>query len=264
MLTTDVHTRVARRVATSTDGRAAATTHSRVESPTRAAASQVRVALGVVKPDHSSEVQADRTAARVMAMPESAASEQEKEKPAAADEEKPQAAPAEEPKKEEKPAAAEEPKKEEKPAAAAEEPKKEEKPAAAAEEPKKEEKPAAAEEQPAASPDGGGETTATSTEFTAGVRAARGGGSPLSDSARAFMEPRFGANFSNVRVHTSPEAHGLSQSIGAKAFTVGSDIFFSNNRYQPDSKEGQHLLAHELTHVVQNRGSRASVKPGLM
>jgi hypothetical protein len=237
MLTTQVHTRVARSVATSADGRAAAAMHLRVESPTRAAANQVRAALGVVKPDHSSEVEAETTANRVMAMPDhelasgkeraAAAPEQEKEKPAAAEEEKP---------------------------AAAEE-KQEERPAAVAEEKKEEEQPKAAEEkkeQPAASPDG--ESTATSAEFKARVRAARGGGSPLSDSVRAFLERRFGANFSNVRVHTSLEADGLSRSIGAKAFTVGSDIFFSNNRYQPDSSEGRHLLAHEVTHVVQNRG----------
>jgi outer membrane biosynthesis protein TonB len=245
MLTTQVHTRVARSVATSADGRAAAAMHLRVESPTRAAANQVRAALGVVKPDHSSEVEAETTANRVMAMPDhelasgkeraAAAPEQEKEKPAAAEEEKPAAA------EEEKPAAAEE--------------KQEERPAAVAEEKKEEEQPKAAEEkkeQPAASPDG--ESTATSAEFKARVRAARGGGSPLSDSVRAFLERRFGANFSNVRVHTSLEADGLSRSIGAKAFTVGSDIFFSNNRYQPDSSEGRHLLAHEVTHVVQNRG----------
>ncbi len=89
------------------------------------------------------------------------------------------------------------------------------------------------------------------THLAAGIGALRGGGAPLSDSARAFFEPRFGRDFSGVRVHTGPRAEGLSKALNARAFTVGSDIAFARSQYAPETTSGRRLLAHELGHVVQ-------------
>ncbi len=82
----------------------------------------------------------------------------------------------------------------------------------------------------------------------------KGVGSPLSDEARSFMEPRFGTDFSDVRVHTDSGAVQMNQDIQAQAFTHGQDIYFNSGKYSPDTNEGKSLLAHELTHVVQQRG----------
>ncbi|MDX2161433.1 MAG: DUF4157 domain-containing protein [bacterium] len=84
----------------------------------------------------------------------------------------------------------------------------------------------------------------------------KSGGQPLDSGVREFMEPRFGQNFENVRVHADPQANQLSQSIQAKAFTKGSDVFFADGQYQPDTPSGKELLAHELTHVVQQTGGQ--------
>ena len=65
------------------------------------------------------------------------------------------------------------------------------------------------------------------------------------------MENRFGADFSSVRIHTDENAARLSQQLQAQAFTVGNDVFFDQGKFLPDSSTGQHLLAHELTHTVQ-------------
>ncbi len=79
----------------------------------------------------------------------------------------------------------------------------------------------------------------------------RGGGQPLSGASRDYFEPRFGCDFSQVRVHTDAGAAGLAQSVNAKAFTLGQDVVFGAGQYAPDNDEGKKLLAHELTHVVQ-------------
>jgi hypothetical protein len=78
-----------------------------------------------------------------------------------------------------------------------------------------------------------------------------GHGSPLPDVTRAFFEPRFGSDFSQVRLHTDSHAAETAKSINAKAFTVGRNIAFGSGQYAPHSHEGRQLLAHELTHVVQ-------------
>lgn len=82
-----------------------------------------------------------------------------------------------------------------------------------------------------------------------------GGGAPLSPGARAGMESRFGFDFSGVRIHADDRADSLAAGLGARAFTVGSDIFFGRQQYEPESRAGQRLLAHELTHVVQQTQS---------
>ena len=86
----------------------------------------------------------------------------------------------------------------------------------------------------------------------AAIASQGGSGSALPDGVRADMEGRFGGqDFSGVRVHAGPQANTLARSYNARAFTMGSDIYFGQGEYSPASKGGQHLLAHELTHVVQ-------------
>lgn len=81
-----------------------------------------------------------------------------------------------------------------------------------------------------------------------------GGGSPLPSETRADMEARFGGqDFSDVRVHTDGAAHESAHSVNAQAYTVGSDVVFQRDLYDPASESGKHMLAHELTHVVQQR-----------
>ena len=83
------------------------------------------------------------------------------------------------------------------------------------------------------------------------IQSAQGGGSALPGGVRGEMESAFGAGFDNVRVHTGTQANQLNESLIARAFTTGPDIFFKSGEYDPNSREGEKLLAHELTHVVQ-------------
>lgn len=85
----------------------------------------------------------------------------------------------------------------------------------------------------------------------------RQGGRPLPEDLRAFMEPRFGQDFSTVRIHTDDEAAHLSETIHAHAFTLGEHIAFNRGAFRPDSRDGRRLIAHELTHVVQQREAGA-------
>lgn len=80
-------------------------------------------------------------------------------------------------------------------------------------------------------------------------------GTPLAPEARAYFEPRFGEDFSDVRVHAGAQASSAARDVEARAFTVGRHIVFGAGQYAPVSAEGQPLLAHELAHVVQQRGS---------
>ena len=92
----------------------------------------------------------------------------------------------------------------------------------------------------------------------------RGGGRPLDGATRAFMEPRFGHDFSGVRVHADARATESARAVGALAYTVGQQIVFGNGRYAPASQAGRQLLAHELAHTVQQRGQGATVAARLM
>ncbi len=83
------------------------------------------------------------------------------------------------------------------------------------------------------------------------INSARGGGQALDSAIQTKMGESMGADFSGVRVHTGGESHQLNEQLNAKAFTTGSDIFFREGAYSPQSSGGQELLAHELTHVVQ-------------
>jgi hypothetical protein len=104
----------------------------------------------------------------------------------------------------------------------------------------------------------GGESVTIDVEQ--GIHQARGGGQGLDDSVREPMERAFGADFSGVKVHADGDADRLNRSIAARAFTTGQDIFFKQGEYDPRSRGGQELLAHELTHVVQQTG-RVQLQP---
>lgn len=92
-------------------------------------------------------------------------------------------------------------------------------------------------------------------EFERQLAASRGGGSPLPAQVRAFMEPRFGADFGGVRLHTGSESAQLSRKVSAQAFTLGQDIYLGEGKTDLESNQGKQLLAHELTHVVQQTGT---------
>ncbi|MBS1510474.1 MAG: DUF4157 domain-containing protein [Bacteroidetes bacterium] len=92
------------------------------------------------------------------------------------------------------------------------------------------------------------------------INAGRGSGSPMDSNTLSFMESRFGTDFSNVKIHTGGEAIQLSRELNAKAFTTGNDIYFNEGQYNPGSAAGKHLLAHELTHTVQQSRGIPSVQ----
>ena len=87
------------------------------------------------------------------------------------------------------------------------------------------------------------------------LNTSRGGGSPLDSNTKGEMESGFGADFSGVRVHNDSNAVQMNQQLGAQAFTSGNDIYFNEGKYSPESDSGKHLLAHELTHTVQQGAS---------
>lgn len=100
-----------------------------------------------------------------------------------------------------------------------------------------------------------------SPELEAQLKTAQGGGEPLPNDTRNFMERAFGADFSDVRVHADEQAAEMNRGIRARAFTYGSNIYFNKGEFVPESHKGRKLLAHELAHVVQqNENTHASVQ----
>ena len=99
---------------------------------------------------------------------------------------------------------------------------------------------------------GGGEA---STDLESSIQRARGSGQSLDARLKAKMGQAMGADFSGVKVHTDSQSDQLNKSIQAKAFTTGQDVFFRQGAYDPSSRGGQELIAHELTHVVQQTGA---------
>lgn len=93
-----------------------------------------------------------------------------------------------------------------------------------------------------------------SAQLESAINSSRGGGQPLPVSLQREMGAAMGADFSGVRVHTGSSSDQMNRSVQSKAFTTGQDIHFKSGEYDPSSKEGQKLLAHELTHVVQQNG----------
>jgi hypothetical protein len=86
------------------------------------------------------------------------------------------------------------------------------------------------------------------------IKSKKGSGEELADNVKEPMETAFDANFSRVKVHTDGESDQLNKSLNSRAFATGQDIFFSQGAYNPGSRDGQELLAHELTHIVQQNG----------
>jgi len=93
-----------------------------------------------------------------------------------------------------------------------------------------------------------------STDLESSIQNARGSGQALEPNLQEEMGQAMGADFSGVRVHTDAQSDQLNKSIQAKAFTTGQDVFFRQGAYVPSSRNGQELIAHELTHVVQQNG----------
>jgi hypothetical protein len=105
------------------------------------------------------------------------------------------------------------------------------------------------------------------SDFEDQLRGQKGGGAPLPNTLRSFMEPRLGADFSGVRLHTGGESAQLNRSISAQAFTHGQDIFLGEGKENVESSAGKQLLAHELTHTIQQgaapvRRKRAAKQAG--
>jgi hypothetical protein len=95
-------------------------------------------------------------------------------------------------------------------------------------------------------------------DVEAAIARSRGGGRPLDPATREQVAPALGDPLADVRVHTGPEAEALARSVSARAFTTGTDVFFAEGEYRPATGDGDRLLAHELTHVVQQRGAPTS------
>lgn len=87
------------------------------------------------------------------------------------------------------------------------------------------------------------------------INSSQGGGSTMNGATQHFMAKRFGVDFSKVKVHADNEAAQMNCALSAKAFTAGNDIYFNRGEYRPDTLEGKHLLAHELTHTLQQNRS---------
>ena len=101
---------------------------------------------------------------------------------------------------------------------------------------------------------GGSDASVNLDHIERSIEQARNGGSGMDHSTRSRMETAFGADFSDVRVHTGAQADELSGALSARAFTTGRDVFFRQGEYNPGTTDGRELLAHELTHVVQQGG----------
>ena len=105
--------------------------------------------------------------------------------------------------------------------------------------------------------EGGSGPTQRPTRDMPAASSSGGTGQPLPESVRSYFEPRFGHDFSKVRVHTDAEAADSAREIGARAYTVGPNVVLGEGQYAPKTGQGRRLLAHELAHVVQ-RGYAAS------
>ena len=92
------------------------------------------------------------------------------------------------------------------------------------------------------------------------LNASKGKGSTMSSATQQEMNSGFGTNFSNVKIHTDSSAVQMNKDLGAQAFTHGNDIYFNEGKYNPESESGKHLLAHELTHTVQQGASGDSIQ----
>lgn len=104
------------------------------------------------------------------------------------------------------------------------------------------------------------ENSVAAEQIAIGIDSTKGSGKPLESSAKSFMESRFGASFSDVQIHTGGAAEQLSEALNANAFTTGNDIYFNTGKYSPETRSGKQLLAHELTHTIQQGVAPESVQ----
>lgn len=95
----------------------------------------------------------------------------------------------------------------------------------------------------------------TSTNIESSLKSSKGSGRKLSKSVKQHMETGFGVDFSQVNIHTDNHAIQMNKQLHAQAFTHGNDIYFNKSKYNPSSNAGKHLLAHELTHTIQQKGN---------
>jgi hypothetical protein len=98
--------------------------------------------------------------------------------------------------------------------------------------------------------------TKASDSVSQRINSTKGGGSNMDSGTKSFMESRFETDFSGVKIHTGDYAVQMSQELNAQAFTVGNDVYFNSGKFNPDNNGGKQLLAHELTHVLQQSGLR--------
>lgn len=103
-------------------------------------------------------------------------------------------------------------------------------------------------------------TPAVTSDVAERINSLQGRGELLSESARSYFEPRFGQQFNQVRIHRDAGSSDVARALSARAFTVGRDIAFGADQYSPETNEGKRLLAHELTHVIQQSGKGKSRK----
>jgi hypothetical protein len=102
--------------------------------------------------------------------------------------------------------------------------------------------------------------TSVSSSFASTLHGSKGGGASLPSGTRSFMEQAFSTDFSRVRIHTNGQAAAMNKHIHANAFTHGNDIYFNEGRYGTESTEGRKLLAHELTHTLQQGGGSGTIQ----
>lgn len=93
------------------------------------------------------------------------------------------------------------------------------------------------------------------------IQSTRGGGQALPETTKTFMQSRFGTDFSNIKIHTGNYAAQLSNQLNAQAFTVGNDIYFNSGKFSPSTSQGKKLIAHELTHTIQQNNNKVSAQP---
>jgi hypothetical protein len=104
------------------------------------------------------------------------------------------------------------------------------------------------------------DTTPTNTSaLESKLQSSKGGGSPLGNAAKKEMESGFGTDFSDVRIHNDATAIQMNKELGAQAFASGNDVYFNQGKYNPESQSGKHLLAHELTHTLQ-QGAKPDIQ----
>ena len=92
------------------------------------------------------------------------------------------------------------------------------------------------------------------------IESSKGNGTTMDPGTKSFMESRFGTEFSDVKIHAGAESGQLSEALNAQAFTVGKDIYFNQGKYNPGTESGKRLLAHELTHTIQQSNTAQSVQ----